>query len=242
MIWPKFKSWPLCFGDFCCVQKKTPEVGSLPGSVLPETATSWSCPPPRRSIQQRSNIHKVPERYQDLSTVHPGRLTWKIIMEVWKIIFLSKRVICRFHVNLPGCIGFDIWKNVEIEVFQQNVWKRFPRSSNCTTLWNWSREIFDTSLVADRKKDRIISIHVTFFRLCSEAITTKRATRRHQLCVVILWVQELQKCQSSEHFPPWFQTQSLCGHSQTTTVTTGTSYRKCYANPSNNDMIYLFLG
>ena len=30
---------------------------------------------------------------------------WKIniIMEVWKIIFLSKRVICRFHVNFPGC-------------------------------------------------------------------------------------------------------------------------------------------
>ena len=26
-------------------------------------------------------------------------------MEVWKIIFLSKWVICRFHVNLPGCIG-----------------------------------------------------------------------------------------------------------------------------------------
>ena len=28
-------------------------------------------------------------------------------MEVWKIIFLSKWVICRFHVNLPGCI---LWK------------------------------------------------------------------------------------------------------------------------------------
>ena len=26
-----------------------------------------------------------------------------IIMEVWKIIFLAKYVICRFHVNLPGC-------------------------------------------------------------------------------------------------------------------------------------------
>ncbi len=38
--------------------------------------------------------------------VHPWRLTWNIIMEVWKIIFLSKWVICRFHVNLPGCICF----------------------------------------------------------------------------------------------------------------------------------------
>ena len=28
---------------------------------------------------------------------------WNIIMEVWKIIFLAKWVICRFHVNLSGC-------------------------------------------------------------------------------------------------------------------------------------------
>ena len=35
--------------------------------------------------------------------LHPWRITWNIIMEVWKIIFLSKWVICRFHVNLPGC-------------------------------------------------------------------------------------------------------------------------------------------
>ena len=35
--------------------------------------------------------------------VHPWRLTWNIIMEVWKIIFLSKWVIFRFHVYLPGC-------------------------------------------------------------------------------------------------------------------------------------------
>ena len=34
--------------------------------------------------------------------LHPGRLTWTIIMEVWKIIFFSKWVICRFYVNLPG--------------------------------------------------------------------------------------------------------------------------------------------
>ena len=25
-------------------------------------------------------------------------------MKGWKIMFLSKWVICRFHVNLPGCI------------------------------------------------------------------------------------------------------------------------------------------
>ena len=34
--------------------------------------------------------------------LHPGRLTWNIIMEVSKMIFLSNWVIYRFHVNLPG--------------------------------------------------------------------------------------------------------------------------------------------
>ena len=45
------------------------------------------------------------------TTLHPGRLTWNIMMEVWKIIFLSKWLISRFHVNLPGCsfgVLFDI--------------------------------------------------------------------------------------------------------------------------------------
>ena len=35
-------------------------------------------------------------------SLHPGRLRWNIIMEVWKMIFLSNWLICRFHVNLPG--------------------------------------------------------------------------------------------------------------------------------------------
>ena len=29
-------------------------------------------------------------------------------MEFWKIIVLSKSVICRFHVNLPGCTDSTI--------------------------------------------------------------------------------------------------------------------------------------
>ena len=37
------------------------------------------------------------------SNVHPWRLTCNIVMEVWKIMFLSKWVICRFKVKLPGC-------------------------------------------------------------------------------------------------------------------------------------------
>ena len=39
-------------------------------------------------------------------------------MELWKIIFLSKWVICMFHVNLPGCIyyGWKLKNGLEEEV------------------------------------------------------------------------------------------------------------------------------
>ena len=47
--------------------------------------------------------------------LHPGRLTWNIIMEVWKIIFFSTWLIYRFHVILPGCrysqTKISKWKN-----------------------------------------------------------------------------------------------------------------------------------
>ena len=52
--------------------------------------------------------------------LHPGRLTWNIIMEVGKMIFLSKWVIYRFHVNLPG------WSHFECQL------KSFPGS----VMWN----------------------------------------------------------------------------------------------------------
>ena len=54
----------------------------------------------------RENVHFLRYNKPKLTSkrIHPGRLTWTTIMEVWKIIFLSKWVICRFHVNLPGCI------------------------------------------------------------------------------------------------------------------------------------------
>ena len=35
-------------------------------------------------------------------------------MEVWKIIFLSKWVICMFHVNLPGCNMFAFASTIEV--------------------------------------------------------------------------------------------------------------------------------
>ena len=41
-----------------------------------------------------------------LNLLHPWRLTWNIIKEVCKIMFLSKWVICRFHVYIPGCNGW----------------------------------------------------------------------------------------------------------------------------------------
>ena len=56
--------------------------------------------------------------------LHPGRLTWNIIMEVWKIIFLSKWVICRFHVNLPGCSfrgGGNFWSEVRWVNLKQQI-------------------------------------------------------------------------------------------------------------------------
>ena len=48
----------------------------------------------------------LPSRIEQNWQIHPGRLTWNIIIGVWKIIFLSKWVICRFHVNLPGCTQY----------------------------------------------------------------------------------------------------------------------------------------
>ena len=36
-------------------------------------------------------------------SIHPGKLTWNLKMEVWKMIFLFKQVIFRFHVSFRGC-------------------------------------------------------------------------------------------------------------------------------------------
>ena len=38
-------------------------------------------------------------------SIHPWRLTWNIVMEVWKIFPFWMRT-CKFHVNLPGCIFY----------------------------------------------------------------------------------------------------------------------------------------
>ena len=54
---------------------------------------------------------------------HPGRLTWNIKMEVWKIIFLSKCVIWRFHVNLLGWTFLLITKFVSNQITRHRLVK-----------------------------------------------------------------------------------------------------------------------
>ena len=56
-----------------------------------------------RALQKNSTGH-AEERMKHGFLVHPGRLTWnRLIGGLVQIIFLSKWVICRFHINLPGC-------------------------------------------------------------------------------------------------------------------------------------------
>ena len=59
--------------------------------------------------------------------LHPGRLTWNIIMEVWKIIFLSKWVICRFHINLPGCSRYSLGEDI-----LRRLWKKPKNHQTCS--------------------------------------------------------------------------------------------------------------
>ena len=68
------------------------------------TATSFqSCSPQHVAEFREMGLQKLRRNLGWWNIVHPWRLTWNIIMEVWKIMFLSKWMICRFHVNLPWC-------------------------------------------------------------------------------------------------------------------------------------------
>ena len=66
-----------------------------------------------------------------LRFIHPWRLTWNLTMKVWKMVFLVKQVIFRFHVNFPG------WKREISENSTQRfgtlheVWD-FPHTRNIT--------------------------------------------------------------------------------------------------------------
>ena len=51
-------------------------------------------------------------------------------MEVWKIIFLSKWVICRFHVNLPGCTSKKTPGCCFFSIFLRGRWNRIGWEGN----------------------------------------------------------------------------------------------------------------
>ena len=64
-------------------------------------------------------------------------------MEVWKIVFLSNWVICRFHVNLPGCK--KSWLNEDAFFF------RLCRGNGMASFWQdryeeWLEQMGDTPL------------------------------------------------------------------------------------------------
>ena len=63
-----------------------------------KTCLVWSLQQRNRCTSRgRGELGMIDEWYT------PQKLIWNIIMEVWKISILSKWIICRFHVNLPGC-------------------------------------------------------------------------------------------------------------------------------------------
>ena len=87
-------------------------------------STGYATPPLRllteeearfRSLEAVANGAPVEQKDQCLGGWWMGRETpwkingWNLKMEVWKIIFLSKWVICRFHVNLPG---WRCWESI----------------------------------------------------------------------------------------------------------------------------------
>ena len=74
---------------------------------------------------QKNMMKSHASQHSPNKRVHPGRLTWNIIIGfgVWKIILLSKWVICMFHKNLPGCSN-----NVSCVRIFQNLSNLFPLS------------------------------------------------------------------------------------------------------------------
>ena len=81
--------------------------------------------------------------------VHPGRLTWNIIMEAWKIIFLSKWVIFRFYVNLPESYPTLVVKSFDhfsiLLSLEFGVQSYFPLWKYIHTNWlTWLKTLFHT--------------------------------------------------------------------------------------------------
>ena len=97
-VFPKIGKHPNMDGENNGISENPIEMDDL--GVFPHyfSETSISIPQKRQKIEIKDNL-----MISSFIWVHPGRLTWNIIIGVWKIIFLSKWVFCMFHVNLPGC-------------------------------------------------------------------------------------------------------------------------------------------
>ena len=77
------------------------------------------------NLNHQKTTQKTFPQQKILNYIHPWRLTWNIIMEVWKITFLSKWVICRFHVNLPGCSSPNLFCINEFSWESSHSWDLF---------------------------------------------------------------------------------------------------------------------
>ena len=81
---------------------RTSGVGKLHGDV---TISWWT-----ENMRMDHGCVKVVEvDHFPIFGVLPWKLTWNPKIEVWKMIFLFKQVIFRFHVNFPGCNAKN-WK------------------------------------------------------------------------------------------------------------------------------------
>ena len=115
-------------GSYSTRHFRYPIVSSLPLSPFPVFEVSPHHMRPRYiSVQgflMRSSkgggkrlFQKWKKNRKALSNCTPWKINMEhVLMEVWKIIFLSKWVICRFHVNLPGCSTHGFFSLVELFV------------------------------------------------------------------------------------------------------------------------------
>ena len=125
--------------------------------IIPKKKVTW-CFCPRffwDSVARSCHFWKLPPKVSPtvggsivswdfgslLGRLHPWRLTWNIIMEGWKIIFLSKWVICMFHVNLPGCINnipfLELSRETKLGWFKDMIrWYYCLLPSIISRIWN----------------------------------------------------------------------------------------------------------
>ena len=82
----------------CCQPKCLAFCPDMAGSICPSAEVTWAM----EVLGSRGLKFHLQTM---LKWLHPGRLTWN--MSSWRpgrSFLLSKWAICRFHVNLPGCI------------------------------------------------------------------------------------------------------------------------------------------